>query len=204
MATYWPTPGLKGKTFKLCVLTRWDFNFRSSPLRGAGTQHGDLPQLSVMMSRVTYSILRAHTGTGVSHSQHKKNSRDVWGKNADEWTKRVKLARKKSLAVGLACRTISGPVPGFKKKRTFAFWVPNRWVFHFCVWSTPLRSYRHRRPLYPRVKKRHYKLLPKWRLRGFTETLVGCGSDIDLTNKQRLPYTNIFFCDKCHCATRKT
>ena len=35
MAIYWPTPGLKGRTFKLCVLTRWDFNFcvRSSPLR---------------------------------------------------------------------------------------------------------------------------------------------------------------------------
>ena len=36
MAIYWPTPGLKGRTFKLCVLTKWDFNFciRSSPLRG--------------------------------------------------------------------------------------------------------------------------------------------------------------------------
>ena len=36
MAIYWPTPGYKGRTFKLCVLTRWDFNFciRSSPLRG--------------------------------------------------------------------------------------------------------------------------------------------------------------------------
>ena len=35
MAIYWPTPGLKGRPFKLCVLTRWDFNFcvRSSPLR---------------------------------------------------------------------------------------------------------------------------------------------------------------------------
>ena len=35
MAIYWPTPGFKGRTFKLCVLTRWDFNFcvRSSPLR---------------------------------------------------------------------------------------------------------------------------------------------------------------------------
>ena len=34
MATYWPTPGFKGRTFKLCVLTRWDFNFcvRCSPL----------------------------------------------------------------------------------------------------------------------------------------------------------------------------
>ena len=36
MAIYRPTPDFKGRTFKLCVLTRWDFNFcvRSSPLRG--------------------------------------------------------------------------------------------------------------------------------------------------------------------------
>ena len=36
MAIYWPTSGFKRRTFKLCVLTRWDFNFcvRSSPLRG--------------------------------------------------------------------------------------------------------------------------------------------------------------------------
>ena len=35
MAILWPTPSFKGRTFKLCVLTRWDFNFsvRSSPLR---------------------------------------------------------------------------------------------------------------------------------------------------------------------------
>ena len=30
MAIYWPTPGFKGRTFKLCVLTRWDFNFSAS------------------------------------------------------------------------------------------------------------------------------------------------------------------------------
>ena len=36
MAIYWPLPRFKGRTFKLCVLTRWDFNFcvHSSPLRG--------------------------------------------------------------------------------------------------------------------------------------------------------------------------
>ena len=34
MAIYWPTPGFNGRTFKLCVLIRWDFNFcvRRSPL----------------------------------------------------------------------------------------------------------------------------------------------------------------------------
>ena len=36
VAIYWPTPGFKGRTFKLYVLTRWDFNFcvRSSHSRG--------------------------------------------------------------------------------------------------------------------------------------------------------------------------
>ena len=36
MARYWPTPGFKGRTFKLCVFIRWDLNFcvRSSPQRG--------------------------------------------------------------------------------------------------------------------------------------------------------------------------
>ena len=46
MAIYWPTPDFKGRTFKLCVLTRWDFNFcvRSSPLRvdeGVGVQKNE-------------------------------------------------------------------------------------------------------------------------------------------------------------------
>ena len=46
-------------------------------LHSTGTQHGNLHQLSVTMSRVTYFILRAHTGTCVSHSQHRKNSGEV-------------------------------------------------------------------------------------------------------------------------------
>ena len=35
MSIHWAIPGFKGRTFKLCVLTRWDFNFcvGSSPLR---------------------------------------------------------------------------------------------------------------------------------------------------------------------------
>ena len=36
MTIYWPAPGFKGRTPKLCVLTRWDFNFciHSSALKG--------------------------------------------------------------------------------------------------------------------------------------------------------------------------
>ena len=49
-------------------------------LYSAGTQHGNLQQLYVTISRLTYFILRAHTGTGVRHSQHMKNSEDVMEK----------------------------------------------------------------------------------------------------------------------------
>ena len=46
-------------------------------LYSVGTQHGNLHQLSVTTSRVTYFILQAHTGTGVSHSQYRANSGEV-------------------------------------------------------------------------------------------------------------------------------
>ena len=36
-----------------------------------------LHQLTVAMSRVTYFILRAHTGIDVSHSHHRKNSGEI-------------------------------------------------------------------------------------------------------------------------------
>ena len=38
--SYIPTPGLQGRTFKLCVLTRWDINLcvRSFLLQGSGAK----------------------------------------------------------------------------------------------------------------------------------------------------------------------
>ena len=42
-------------------------------------------------SRVTYFILRAYTGTGVSHSQHREKNRERFRKNASEWTGRVEI-----------------------------------------------------------------------------------------------------------------
>ena len=41
-------------------------------LCSAGTQLGKLHRLFVTMSMATYYILRTHTGTGVSYSQHRK------------------------------------------------------------------------------------------------------------------------------------
>ena len=41
----------------------------------------------------------------VSHSQHRKNSGEVW-KNAGEWTGRVEISKKKIMAVGVACMAI--------------------------------------------------------------------------------------------------
>ena len=53
-------------------------------------------------SRVTYFILRAYTGTGVSHSQHGKNPERFW-KNAGEWTGRFQISKEE--------------IPGSKRSR---------------------------------------------------------------------------------------
>ena len=45
-------------------------------------------------NRVTYFILRAYAGTGVSHSQHRKKSGEVLEKNAGEWTGRVEINKE--------------------------------------------------------------------------------------------------------------
>ena len=73
-------------------------------------------------SRVAYVILRAYTGTGVSHSKHRKNSGEILEKkNAGKWTKRVEV-RKKSLAVSVAYMSVYWPTSGFKR-RTFKLCV---------------------------------------------------------------------------------
>ena len=59
----------------------------------AGTQHGNRHQLSVTISRVACFIPWAHTGTGVSHSQHRKKLGRGFGKqNAGEWNGRVEIS----------------------------------------------------------------------------------------------------------------
>ena len=45
-------------------------------------------------SRVTYFILQAYTGTGVSHSQHREKIGRGFGKNAGEWTESVEISKK--------------------------------------------------------------------------------------------------------------
>ena len=44
------------------------------------------------MSRVTYFILRAYTGIGVSHSQHRKDSGEILENS--EWTGRVDISKE--------------------------------------------------------------------------------------------------------------
>ena len=43
---------------------------------------------------MTYFILRAYRGTGVSHSQRRKKSGEVYEKNAGEWTGRVEMSKE--------------------------------------------------------------------------------------------------------------
>ena len=45
-------------------------------------------------SRVTYCILRAYTGTGVSHSQLRKNPGEIWEQNVGEWNGRVEISKE--------------------------------------------------------------------------------------------------------------
>ena len=62
----------------------------------AGTQHEKLNLLSVTMRRMTCFILQAHTGTGVNHSQHRKNLGEVLEKKKEdtgEWTGRVEISK---------------------------------------------------------------------------------------------------------------
>ena len=94
-------------------------------------------------SRATYFILRAYTGTGASHSQHKKKSGEVLEKKAGEWTGRVEISREEILAVSVACMAIYWPTLGFKG-RTFKLRVLTRWDFNFCVRSSPLRATRQK------------------------------------------------------------
>ena len=92
------------------------------------------------MSRVTCFILRGHTGTSVSHSQHRNSSGEVLEKMQVNGPEGWKLARKKSLAVGEACMAIYWPTPGFKR-RTFELWVLlNRGDFTFWVHNAQLQG----------------------------------------------------------------
>ena len=45
-------------------------------------------------SRVAYFILQVYTGTGVSHSQHRKKIGGGFGKNAGEWTGGVEISKE--------------------------------------------------------------------------------------------------------------
>ena len=45
-------------------------------------------------SRVTNFILRAYTGTGVSHSQHREKSGEILEKNAGEWNGMVEISKE--------------------------------------------------------------------------------------------------------------
>ena len=64
IAMYWPTPGFKGRTFKLCVLARWDFNFcgRSSPLSAKPDTHrGHVLFHNIFLSEQNQSVNRIIT-----------------------------------------------------------------------------------------------------------------------------------------------
>ena len=56
--------------------------------------------------KVTYFILWAYTGTGVSHSQRRKKIGRGLEKSASEWTGRGEISKEEFLAVSVACMAI--------------------------------------------------------------------------------------------------
>ena len=66
MAVYCPTPGFKGRTFKFCVLIRWDFNFcvRSSPLQRTKIKSRNFPHcFCVLLTSIQSGRLHPNTHT---------------------------------------------------------------------------------------------------------------------------------------------
>ena len=65
--------------------SEWHIFWILVAVRGHSAWYGNLHQLSVTMSRVTYFVLRTHTGTDVSHSQTQENIRRGFGKMQVNW-----------------------------------------------------------------------------------------------------------------------
>ena len=91
-------------------------------------------------SRVTYLILHVYTGTGVSHSQHRKKIGRGFRKNAGEWTGRVEINKEEIPGSKRSMYVIYWSTPGFKG-RTFKLCVLTRSDFNFCVRSSPMRGH---------------------------------------------------------------
>ena len=104
----------------------------------SGTQHWNLHPTGwpISFCGPTREAVLATANTG-------KTWERFW-KNADEWTGRVEIRKKKSLAVSLACMAIYWPSPGFKGRTSKPCFL-NRWDFNFCVRSSPLQDFTGRR-----------------------------------------------------------
>ena len=63
-------------------------------------------------SRVTHFILQAYTGTGVSHSQHRKKIGRGFGINAGEWTGRVEISNEE---IPGSKRSMYGYIPTYSR-----------------------------------------------------------------------------------------
>ena len=89
MAKHWPTPGFTGRTFKPCVLTRWDFNFcvRSSPLRGGCLSAWFFVYISVCYRLLSFFTLYRYTLVQFFHGTAAANSYSrIWVL----WTQKLK------------------------------------------------------------------------------------------------------------------
>ena len=77
MAIYWPTLGFKGRTFKLCVFNRWDFNFCicSSPLQDTLSQWRPEKIWLIIDTRAIHAgLVHDITDTGCCQTEKRQHS----------------------------------------------------------------------------------------------------------------------------------
>ena len=94
------------------------------------TQHGNLHQLVVTISRVTYFIRHAKGETDLAKTKNKVATE--FGNNQGKWTGKVKIRLwMKFLPLGKAC---------FKGRTFVSSGLSTKTSFNFCICSTPLRN----------------------------------------------------------------
>ena len=150
MAIYWHIPGFKGRTFKLCVLIRWDL-ISASAASNFGVQWGRETSNAIKSSKLHSSECRTQTQTIVySISQHrttwrsdKKLERNEVGANIWEFENSLAPYLFQLLQIYQPTQTLwSSNEKLLKVPKTDPKSVRNR-SFHYqaaVVWNSLLRA----------------------------------------------------------------
>ena len=104
------------------------------------------------MSRVTYFIQQAHTGTGVSYSHTQEKTRGRFWKNAEEWPRGTEISKEE---IPGSMHSMCGYILTYSRlyrENLLSSLFSTDGDFNFCVRSSPLLSKRARKTMEPLIK----------------------------------------------------